>query len=158
MDKAKAIKALYSLTYGLYVVTSFKDGIMGGATVVWVTQSSKKPLAVMLGLMDDSRTGEMIEESKVFAVNILSPDQTGIVKRFASKMEPNEKFEDVAYKIGQTGCPLIESAVAFIECKLVHEIKPGSHKIYLGEVVDANINIEKPPAVYRNGKIFGVAA
>lgn len=158
MDVKEAIKALYNLTYGVYVVTSAKDGSPGGATVVWATQSSKKPLAVMVGLMEDSRTGKMIEESKVFAINILNPEQKFFVKRFASKIKSAEKFDGVDYFSDETGSPILKDAIAYIDCRLKQTIKPGSHKIYLGEVVDAKMLSDQKPAVFRNGKIFEAAA
>jgi flavin reductase (DIM6/NTAB) family NADH-FMN oxidoreductase RutF len=157
MNESRAKRALYSLTYGVYVVTSKKDGTPGGATVVWATQSSKKPLAVMVGLMEDSRTGDMIEESKIFAINILSAEQMDLIQRFASKAPSAEKFEGLSYETKVTGAPILKEAIAYIDCGLKQVIKPGSHKVYLGKVVDAGIFHDKNPAVYRNGRIFEAA-
>jgi flavin reductase (DIM6/NTAB) family NADH-FMN oxidoreductase RutF len=158
MNINEAKKALYNLTYGVYLVTSYLDGTPGGATVVWVTQSSKEPLAVMVGLMEDSRTGEMIEKSKVFAINILNTEQDLLIKRFSTKLPSADKFNGIDYIMKRTGSPIIKDAVAYIDCRLTQTIKPGSHKIYLGEVVDANMLSKKSPAIYRSGKILKAAA
>lgn len=158
MNVKEATKAIYTLTYGVYIVTSEFKGKPGGATVVWAIQSSKKPMGAMVGLMEDSRTGDMIEKSGIFAINILDENQKYLIRRFATKIESEKKFEGVEYMKKTSGAPILKEAVAFIDCRLRLSIKPGSHKIYLGDVVDAGILSERIPAVFRNGRIFGAAA
>lgn len=77
------------------------------------------------------------DQSKVFVVNILSEGQDQLSTRFATK--GIEKFEGVAVRQGNLGVPLLEGAVAHIECKLTSAYEGGDHTIYVGEVqaVDA---------------------
>jgi len=131
-------KALHDFCYGLYVLTTHDGNEINGLTASWVSQVSFNPPLIMVALEKSRHTSEMIEHSKVFAINVLRDDQEALAKHFIiphHKMQ--NKFESVPHRLGKTGSPILEEASAFVECRVVQQIDPGDHIIYVGELVDA---------------------
>jgi flavin reductase (DIM6/NTAB) family NADH-FMN oxidoreductase RutF len=82
------------------------------------------------------------DQSKVFVVNILSEGQDQLSTRFATK--GIEKFEGVAVRPGNLGVPLLEGAVAHIECTLTSAYEGGDHTIYIGEIQSVAASGDRP--------------
>jgi len=82
------------------------------------------------------------DQSKVFVVNILSEGQDQLSTRFATK--GIEKFEGVAVRQGTLGVPLLEGAVAHIECTLASAYEGGDHTIYVGEIQSVAASGDRP--------------
>lgn len=82
------------------------------------------------------------DQSRVFVVNILSEGQDQLSTRFATK--GIEKFEGVAVRQGNLGVPLLEGAVAHIECTLTSAYEGGDHTIYVGEIQAVAASGDRP--------------
>jgi flavin reductase (DIM6/NTAB) family NADH-FMN oxidoreductase RutF len=82
------------------------------------------------------------DQSRVFVVNILSEGQDQLSTRFATK--GIEKFEGVAVRQGNLGVPLLEGAVAHIECTLTSTYEGGDHTIYVGEIQSVAASGDRP--------------
>ena len=90
---------------GVTVVTTVHEERLRGITVSAFASISLEPPLVMISLAREAGTCEMIEESGVFAVNILSDDQEFLSERFAARAPiVNEKFEGVPYEHGGDRC------------------------------------------------------
>jgi flavin reductase (DIM6/NTAB) family NADH-FMN oxidoreductase RutF len=87
------------------------------------------------------------DESKMFAVNILHESQEEISRRFATKSD--EKFTGIPWHTGGAGLPLLDGAIAHIECKIVQSYPGGDHTIFLGEVITAIVSGERPLLFFR---------
>jgi flavin reductase (DIM6/NTAB) family NADH-FMN oxidoreductase RutF len=123
---------------GVTIITT-KDvtGKPFGLTANSYTSLSLDPPLVLVCVDKKVDCYACFDQSKVFVINILSEGQDQLSTRFATK--GIEKFEGVAVKPGNLGVPLLEGAVAHIECKLASAYEGGDHTIYVGEVqfVDA---------------------
>ena len=82
-------------------------------------------------------------------VNILAHDQEHLSRRFASKDQ--DRFDGAGYREGVMGVPLLEGALAYIECRVVHVYPGGDHTIVVGEVESTIAGDHKPLAYYRGG-------
>jgi flavin reductase (DIM6/NTAB) family NADH-FMN oxidoreductase RutF len=82
------------------------------------------------------------DQSRVFVVNILSEGQDQLSTRFATK--GIEKFEGIAVRQGNLGVPLLEGAVAHIECTLTSAYEGGDHTIYVGEIQSVAASGDRP--------------
>lgn len=155
MNSEEAKKAIYSFTYGVYVITSKFKQQVSCMTAVWVSQVSKEPMQVALGLSPDSATTRMIRESRVFAVNVLSRDQKDLAYALGRVTSDElDKFSNIPTLTRVTGSPILSDAIAYLDCRLVSETNVGSHLVLIGEVVEGSMLRESEPAVYRNGKIL----
>ncbi|MDD5542781.1 MAG: flavin reductase family protein [Acidobacteriia bacterium] len=155
MSLEEAKQAVYSFTYGVYLVTTQMAEERSGMTAVWVSQISKDPIHVILGLTPDSATTQLLLRSGIFAINVLAPEHKDLayaMGRVTSKEA--DKFIGLSTHSRVTGAPILSDAIAYLDCKLVSHSVVGSHLVMVGEVVDGAVLREVNPAVYRNGKIF----
>lgn len=141
MDNDVKKTALRMIPYGLYVLTGeAKDGRVAAATVNWVTQASFAPPLVAVGVKVDSGAHAIIKEAGAFALNVLKKGQNGLAFNFFKSHERDgDKIGGESFKPGQTGAPILASAAAFVECKLVDTIEKGDHSLFVGEVVEAGL-------------------
>ncbi len=133
---------LYKISYGLYIVSSAKDGKLAGQIANTVFQVTHEPVKIAVCLNKQNTTHEFVKHSRVLAVSVLEKDTPlSFIGRFGFKSSRDfNKFEGVEYKIGKSGAPIVlDHAVAYIEAKVVSECDVGSHTLFIGEVVDAEL-------------------
>lgn len=144
-------RALCKLGYGLYVVSSTADGKMNGQIANALAQVTAEPIEVAVSLNKQNLTYEYIRESRVFAASVLSIDTPlSFVGRFGFKSGRDlDKFEGVDYKVGVTGAPVVlENAVAYFEAEVFGELGVGTHVIFVGNVVEAEVLSDGEPMTY----------
>jgi flavin reductase (DIM6/NTAB) family NADH-FMN oxidoreductase RutF/rubredoxin len=144
-------KALYKLGYGVYIVTSKKEGKLNGQIANTVFQITSDPATLAISINKNNLTWEYIKASKVFAVSIISQDTPiGFIGQFGFKSgRDTDKLAGVNYKVGQTGAPVIlDNTTSFMEARVTQEIDVGTHTIFIGEIVDADVFNEKPCMTY----------
>jgi len=143
--QAKKI-ALRKIPHGVYIVGVKQGSQLNAFTATWLTQVSFTPPLVALGIKKDSHSFAMIQEDRVFSVNVLGKDQKPIAEHFVRPATVvGEKLKDVRYRAGKTGSPVLEDAIAYFECE-VREIanEHGDHAIIIGEVVEALVRKDEP--------------
>jgi len=136
------LKALYKLGYGVYVVTSKKDNRINGQIANTVFQVTSEPPTVAVSINKNNLTHDFIKESRVFAVSVLCQDTPlTFVGRFGFESgRDTDKFEGINYKIGETGAPIVlYNAVSYLEARVTKEMDVGTHTIFVGEVVNADV-------------------
>lgn len=134
---------------GVTVVTTLDDGSPVGTTVSAVSSLSLEPPMMLVCLNRSSATQAAIRKAGVFAVNILAEGQDGIAFRFAGKGP--DKFKDVAYRRGITGAPVIDGALAAVECRTSEAVEGGSHTVFLANVVAAAAFNGDPLTYFKGG-------
>lgn len=145
------VKALHKLGYGLYVVTSRKGDRLNGQIANTVFQITSEPPTVAVSINKNNLTWEFIKDSKVFAVSVLCQDTPlSFIGHFGFKSGRDiDKLDGIEYRIGQTKAPVvIENAVSYLEVAVTKEMDVGTHTIFVGEIVDADILNEKTCMTY----------
>lgn len=143
--QAKKI-ALRKIPHGVYIVGVKQDSQLNAFTATWFTQVSFTPPLVALGVKKDAHSFEMIKRDRVFSVNLLGKDQKPIAEHFVKPSTVvGDKLKEVRYRLGTTGAPILEEAIAYVECE-VREIANdlGDHAIVIGEVVEAGVRKDEP--------------
>jgi flavin reductase (DIM6/NTAB) family NADH-FMN oxidoreductase RutF len=142
--------ALGRFVSGVTVITTLsEDGQPAGLTVSAFASLSLEPCLVLACIDKRASLHESLYEGKHFAVNILAEDQEHVSRRFASKEQ--DRFNGTGYSEGANGAPLLDGALAYIECRVVHVYPGGDHTIIVGEVETVRIAEHKPLAYYRGG-------
>ena len=144
-------KALHLISYGLYVVTSTDGESINGQIVNTVMQVASKPPMVAVAINKENLTCEYIRASHVFAASVLGTDTPmEVIGRFGFRSGRDiDKFESVRYRTGITGAPImLDHALAYIEVAATREVDAGTHVLFIGEVVDADILEEGEPMTY----------
>ncbi len=146
MDLQAKKTALRKIPHGVYVVGVKQDAQLNAFTATWLTQVSFTPPLVAVGIKKDSHSLAMIKADGVFSVNILGKDQKAVAEHFVKPATVvGEKLKEVRHRPGKTGAPLLEEAIAYVECE-VREIanELGDHAIVIGEVVEAGVRRDEP--------------
>jgi flavin reductase (DIM6/NTAB) family NADH-FMN oxidoreductase RutF/rubredoxin len=145
------IKALYKLGYGMYVISSRKGDRLNGQIANTVFQITSEPPTIAVSINKNNLTHEFIEESKVFVASILSQDAPlSFIGHFGFKSGRDiDKFEGISYKLGETQAPVVtDHTLAYLEARVNKEIDIGTHTIFVGELVGAEVIREGEPMTY----------
>ena len=146
--EAKKI-ALRKIPHGVYVVGVAHDGHRNAFTATWFTQVSFTPPLVAVGINKESHSLQMIQQGKVFSVNILGKAHKPLAEHFVKPATVvGEKLTTVAHQLGKTGTPILNDAIAYVECE-VREIANslGDHAVVIGEVVEAGVRNKEEAAL-----------
>lgn len=135
-------KALYKLSYGMFVVSSKMDRKFNGQIANTVMQVTSEPPAIIVCINKDNLTHRYIENSMVFSVSVLSTEAPmKFIGTFGFKSGRDiDKFKGINYKIGITGAPVVlDNAVAYLEARVKNTIDAGTHTLFMGDIVDGDI-------------------
>jgi ferric-chelate reductase [NAD(P)H] len=144
-------RALYKISYGLYVVSSIKKDKFSGQIANTVFQLSSSPILIAACLNKQNFTNECVKESKAFSISVLSKDTPlEFIRRFGFRSGRDfDKFEGLNYKIGKTGVPiLLDNTVAWMEAEVRDSMEAATHTLFVGEVVDADIVEDREVMTY----------
>ena len=131
------------------ITTASKSGAPFGLTANAFTSVSLNPPLLLVAVDKKAESYPHFEESKVFTVNILSDEQETLSRKFA--VSGGDKFQGVAYQMGANGVPILDGALAYLECKLYAVYDGGDHTLFLGEIEEARTREIKPLIFYRGG-------
>jgi len=121
---------------GVTVVTALDGDAPQGITVNALTSVSLDPAVVVIALDRKRFIVPAIDASRRYAVNVLAEDQQWLSDCFAgANVTPSrDAFCGAAWRPGQTGLPLLEGAIAAMECAVIDRFEVGDHFLYVGEV------------------------
>lgn len=144
-------KALYNLSYGLYIITSKSGERINGQIANTAFQISNEPPTIAVSINKNNLTNQFIRNSKLFAVSVLAQDAPlSLVGHFGFKSGREvDKFQGVAYQITDSGLPYItEHTLAYIEARVIQEVDAGTHNIFIGEITGAEVLHQGTPMTY----------
>jgi flavin reductase (DIM6/NTAB) family NADH-FMN oxidoreductase RutF/rubredoxin len=144
-------KALYKISYGLYVVTSRREDRINGQIANTIFQITSEPPTIAVSINKQNLTWEYIRTSGVFAAAVLAEDTPlAFIGNFGFKSGRDiDKFVEVGYHNGITGAPLVtDHAVAWLEARVTGQLDAGTHTIFIGELANAVVLNDNPPMTY----------
>jgi rubredoxin/flavin reductase (DIM6/NTAB) family NADH-FMN oxidoreductase RutF len=144
-------KALYSLTYGLFIVSSVKDSKLNGQVANTVIQVCSEPQVIQVVINRNNFTHEFISASKVFSASILSQETPlNFIGGFGFKSgRDTDKFAGINYRTGQTGAPVaLDNSLAYLEARVIDQKEVYTHTIFIGQLVDADVIRDGEPITY----------
>ena len=145
------LHALHQISYGLYIVGSKKDNRINAQVANTVIQVCSEPPTISVAINKVNLTHEFIEDSGVFTASVLCEEAPlSLIGKFGFKSGRDvDKFLGVDYKLGMTGAPVVlEHAVAYLEAKVINKADAGTHTIFIGELVDAEVLTKEEPMTY----------
>ena len=144
-------KTLHKIPYGLYTITSRKNGKYNGQIANALFQVTSEPPTVAISINKKNLTYEYIKASKVFSASILCDHAPMVfIGTFGFKSGRDiDKFENIKYKLGKTKTPIItENCLGYLEAEVIDDLSVGTHSIFIGKVVDAEIMSEEKVMTY----------
>ena len=145
------LKTLHKISYGLYIVSSFKGNKLNGQIANTVFQVTAEPPKVAVCLNKENLTHSMVEESGVFSVSVLEQETPfKFIGLFGFRSGRDiEKFAGVEYKTGKTGAPVVlDHVLAYMEFKVVMKVDAGTHTLFIGKLEEAETLKEGKPLTY----------
>jgi flavin reductase (DIM6/NTAB) family NADH-FMN oxidoreductase RutF len=134
--------ALYKLGYGVYIIGSYKADKFNAQIANTVFQITSEPPTVAVSINKSNLTNEYIKASKVFSVSILCQGTPlSYIGNFGFKSGRNvNKLANVNYRIGETKAPIVlDHATAYLEAEVIQEIDVGTHTLFIGKLVAAEV-------------------
>ncbi len=138
---------------GIAIVTAADPaGRRGGVTVNSFTSVSLEPPLLLVSLARTSRSLDIFEAARHFAVSLLRDDQRHASTIFASTNA--DRFGEVRHRIGLGGCPVVEPNLVAFECERHARYDGGDHVLLLGKVVALRREADAPirPLLYFRGQ------
>lgn len=138
---------------GVCAITAMgEDGPLGLVVGSFTSVSLDPPLVAFLPGRT-STSWSRIEATGRFCVNVLSERQQDVCRKLSARVA--NKFEDVAYQLSPAGLPILEGAVAWIDCKLSAVHEAGDHYIVTGQVEALDVAEAHPPLLFFRGGYGG---
>jgi (E)-2-((N-methylformamido)methylene)succinate hydrolase len=142
---------------GVTVVTTVSDENgrpqPWGTTVNSFSSVSLDPPLVLIAIGKERSIRPVLATSRRFAVNILAEGSQELSDCFsgAPSVLPRSAFCDADFRLGRGGMPILEAAIAYVECDVEQVLDAGDHTIYIGRVRDLGTNdvAEFPLLYYR---------
>lgn len=145
------LTVLFKISYGLYIISSFKDDKYNGQIANTVFQVTSEPPRVAVCINKNNLTHEFIENSKIFSVSILSKDTPmTFIGQFGFKSGRDiDKFQGVNYFIGESKAPIVKDfTIGYLELKVIDKMNVGTHTIFVGELLNSGKFNDDEPLTY----------
>jgi flavin reductase (DIM6/NTAB) family NADH-FMN oxidoreductase RutF len=142
--------ALSSWAAGVTIVTSRHAGLVYGITASSFSSLSIDPLLILVCIANSNHLARMITDSKLFAVSVLATGQEDLANYFSIHgRDPSPAFEErVQTHEWHTGAPIVQGALAHLDCTLDEAVAGGDHTIMIGRVVGAASDPSATPLLY----------
>ncbi len=145
-------KAFRALSSGLYAISSLaQDGTRCGCIVNTLLQVASDPAQLLVSLNKQNATTRAIIESGRFCASVLSQDTAKELIGTFGFMTSTEvdKFADFAHDVCDSGTPrLSQDALATFEVKVDSTVDVGTHIVFIGTVLSAEVTGEGTPLTY----------
>ena len=158
IDLDPVVETLELFPYGLYIIGSRGTDNFNGMMADWVMQVSFEPRLLAVSFENDARTLDNIRATGVFTVNLLSEEEASmaLAAKFAqpyydAKIEgrvasrAHHKLDVVPHTKTGAGYPVLERAMAWVECKAREFVPVGDHTLVVGEVRDGAVLRDENP-------------
>ena len=133
-------KAMYNLTYGLFILTAKEGEKDNGCIVNTVTQVTTEPNRITVAVNKKNYTHDMIQRTGTFNVSILTESSKFDTFKhwgFQSGAEV-DKMQSITFRRAENGIAYIEETCnAYISAKVVSATDLGTHTLFLADVTDA---------------------
>lgn len=143
--------ALFTLSYGLYVLTAREGDRDCGCIVNTVTQLTENPTRIALSVNKQNFTNEVIQRTGVFNISVLTEAATmDLFRHFGFQSGRDvDKFAGRTDPVSENGLRYIDGpANALISGKVEQAIDCGTHMLYIALVTEARKLSDAPSMTY----------
>lgn len=140
-------KALGRLSGGLYIITAKKGDVAGAMLASWVAQASFQPIGITIAVAKDRAIETMMHVGDRFVLNVLEEGNYQVLMRhFLKRFPPGaDRFAGVKTQSAENGSPILQDALAYVECEVVSRMECSDHWIVYSTVQAGRVS--KPDAL-----------
>lgn len=130
-------KSLLKLkNYEVHSITTVSGDKMNANIATWMMQVAMGGKMVCVALYKVDYTIQLVQQSKILNINLLSTKQTGLIPKLGRKSgRDTDKFKNLKYALDDRGCPYLTEAIGYIQCKVLHSTDAGDHELFICEVI-----------------------
>jgi flavin reductase (DIM6/NTAB) family NADH-FMN oxidoreductase RutF/rubredoxin len=143
--------AFHKLSYGLYIIATELQGTKYGYIGNTAFQVTSEPSQIAISSHKKNFTTDKILGSGKFSISVLKKEvNTSLIGEFGFMSGSDfDKFRNVETITSVTGAPIVvDSSVAWFDCKVINSVDVGSHVLIIGEVVDSDVISGEEPLTY----------
>jgi flavin reductase (DIM6/NTAB) family NADH-FMN oxidoreductase RutF len=147
LDQETFRRAMGCFATGVTVITVDYEGDVQGMTANAFSSVSLDPLLVLVCVDQRARTHAHLHARKRFGINVLSEQQRAISEHYAQPdRDPTRAEQEAGARFDRTphGTPVLQGALAYLECRLQTAQDAGDHTIFIAEVEDVVVRSGKP--------------
>lgn len=144
-------KAFRNLSYGLYIISSKKDGRPVGCVVNTFAQVTSTPAQVSVAVNKENFTSQGIQQTGAYEVAVMNESASmELIGKFGFHSSAEvDKFADFETAVSEQGLTYVtQSSCAHFSVKVTQEIDLGSHILFIGECVAAEPVAGDAPMTY----------
>ena len=139
--------ATWKIPNALALVGSRFEDEWNAMTTSWITQVAQDPLLIGVGVDTAAVTHRLISEGGSFTVNLWDSTNTRPFVKFSKPAtKDGMTLNGLAITEGETGAPIFDDAIAWLECVVRNPVPCGTHTFFIGELVAAGINDDEAVA------------
>ncbi len=147
-EQQRVMEVLRHIATNVSIVTTRDGDALHGMTASMWAEAAKPP-RVLITLDRQAKTYQHIKRSRVFAVSLLSEKQEDLALRFGAATVPHDTlFSSISYRTEITDSPILDSCVAFFDCRVEGFYPFGSFDIITGQIEAAGLGSADQPLVY----------
>lgn len=145
-------KAMFQLTYGLFVLTAKEGEFQNGCIINTAIQVTSDPNRISIAVNKGNKTCEMIDKTGEFNVSVLTEKtQFEVFTHFGFQSgRVKDKFEGWSFKeTAENGIYYLTGCTnAYISGKVVQKIDLGTHILFIADVTAAKVLSAEPSVTY----------
>ena len=145
------LKAMFKLSYGLYVLTAKENEKDNGCTINTVTQVTSDPNRITIAVNKSNYTHDMIMRTKKFNISVLTEQSKfATYKHWGFQSGATvDKCENITFQRSENGLIYLEEECnAYLCAEVISTTDLGSHTLFLANVVDAEVISEDESVTY----------
>ena len=141
LDDELLNKVTWKVTNTLALIGSRAGDERNAMTASWITQLSMEPVLIGVAVDNEAVTRRLLADGGSFTVNLWDASDTRVFVKFSKPaVDDGSTLNGRAVRDATTGAPVFDEAIAWMDCKVRHQLDLGTHTLFVGEVVDAAIN------------------
>lgn len=141
MNQEAKKNLLRKIPYGLFIAGAKAGDELSAGTINWLAQASFQPTLLMVALQGASKLHSLAEASRALAVSFLKKGQQELASDFfRPSVVEGDKINGHRFTLTpQTGSPVIEEALGWVEARVYDIVKRGDHSVFVLEVIEAEL-------------------
>ena len=134
-------KAIGRISGGLYIITATKDSVSSAMLASWVSQASFEPPGFTIAVAKDRAIESLMQVGDKFVLNILEEGKyQPLMKHFLKRFKPGaDRFAGVETQTAENGSPILNDALAYLECEVVSRMECSDHWVVYSKVTAGRV-------------------
>ena len=135
-------KALGRISGGLYIITATKDSVSSAMLASWVSQASFEPPGFTIAVAKDRAIESLMQVGDTFVLNVLEEGKyQPLMKHFLKRFKPGaDRFAGIDIQTADNGSPILNDALAYLECEVVSRMECSDHWIVYSKVTAGRVS------------------